>query len=149
MIEGLRITPLQQIKDERGRVMHMLRRDSDVFQQFGEVYFSTVFGGATKAWRSHKSMTLNYAVVFGRIQVVLFDDRPDSSSQGRVQRIEMSNDNYFLLTVPPVIWTGFRNLGSEEAIIANCASHLHDPDEVQRLPANSTEIPFRWSRDEG
>ena len=35
MIEGVIITPLKQIEDERGKVMHMLREDSNVFKRFG------------------------------------------------------------------------------------------------------------------
>ena len=40
MIDGVIITPLKQIEDERGKVMHMLREDSKVFKRFGEIYFS-------------------------------------------------------------------------------------------------------------
>ncbi len=36
MIEGVVVTPLSQIFDERGRVMHMLREDSPVFERFGD-----------------------------------------------------------------------------------------------------------------
>ena len=39
MIEGVIITPLKQIEDERGKVMHMLREDSKVFKRFGEFIF--------------------------------------------------------------------------------------------------------------
>ena len=34
MINGVVITPLRQISDERGAVMHMLRRDWPVFSDF-------------------------------------------------------------------------------------------------------------------
>ena len=44
MIEGIKITLLKQIEDERGKVMHMLRNDSKNFTNFGEIYFSTVPG---------------------------------------------------------------------------------------------------------
>ena len=50
MIEGVRITPLRQIPDERGTVMHMLRADAPHFEGFGEIYFSWVYPGAIKAW---------------------------------------------------------------------------------------------------
>ena len=40
MIEGVKVTSLKQIFDERGKIMHMIRADSDVFTQFGEIYFS-------------------------------------------------------------------------------------------------------------
>ena len=32
MIEGVILTPLKQIFDERGKVMHMLRKDSPYFK---------------------------------------------------------------------------------------------------------------------
>jgi len=38
MIEGVITTPLKQIPDDRGMVMHMLRRDSKNFSKFGEIY---------------------------------------------------------------------------------------------------------------
>ena len=41
-IEGVQISPLKIISDERGSVMHMLRSDSQVFKKFGEIYFSTI-----------------------------------------------------------------------------------------------------------
>ena len=37
MIDGVILTPLRQIFDERGKVMHMLREDSPVFSRFGEI----------------------------------------------------------------------------------------------------------------
>ena len=37
MIDGIKITPLKQIEDERGKVMHMLRNDSKNFIKFGEI----------------------------------------------------------------------------------------------------------------
>ena len=43
MIEGVKITKLKQIVDERGKVMHMLRNDSEAFQSFGEIYFSLIY----------------------------------------------------------------------------------------------------------
>ena len=58
MIEGIIITPLKKIIDERGTIMHMLRSDSDVFTSFGEIYFSTINPKFIKAWHKHKEATL-------------------------------------------------------------------------------------------
>ena len=41
MIEGIIITPLKKIKDERGAVMHMMRKDSGIFKNFGEGKYSS------------------------------------------------------------------------------------------------------------
>lgn len=145
MIEGVEITPLRQIPDERGKVMHMLRCDSPAFREFGEIYFSTVYPNAIKGWHIHRIMTLNYAVPHGRIKFVLYDDREGSATRGEVQEIFLGPDNYQLVTVPPMIWNGFKGVGTEVAVVANCATICHDPDEIDRLPAMDPSIPYDWA----
>ena len=144
MIEGVTLTPLRQIFDERGKVMHMLREDSPVFSSFGEIYFSCTYPGAIKAWHLHKRMTLNYAAIYGEIKCVLFDDRPDSKTRGCIDEYFLSPENYYLLTVPPLIWNGWKGLGEHASIVANCASIPHDPSEIERKPVFNSSIPYDW-----
>lgn len=144
MIEGVKITPLRQIVDERGKVMHMLKKTDAWFQQFGEIYFSAVYPGIVKAWHIHRRMTLNYAVPYGHIKFVLFDDRPESSTRGQIQEVFLGWDNYCLVTVPPMIWNGFRGIGTEMALVANCATEPHDPQEIERMDPYDKKIPYDW-----
>lgn len=144
MIDGVVLTPLRQIFDERGKVMHMLREDSPIFSRFGEIYFSCTHPGVVKAWHLHKEMTLNYAVIFGEIKFVLFDDREDSLTRGMVQELFISPENYLLVTVPPRIWNGFKSVGTQTAIVANCATLPHHADEIERRPAFDPSIPYQW-----
>jgi dTDP-4-dehydrorhamnose 3,5-epimerase len=144
MIEGVIITPLRQILDERGKIMHMMRSDSPVFEDFGEIYFSCVHPGAIKAWHIHKKMTLNYAVPHGKIKFVLYDERPDSPTRGELQEIYLGPDNYCLVTVPPMVWNGFKGLGETMAIVANCATLAHDPDEIMRRDPFDAAIGYDW-----
>jgi dTDP-4-dehydrorhamnose 3,5-epimerase len=144
MLDGVIITPLRQIEDPRGKVMHMLRRDSPVFTEFGEIYFSVVNPGAVKGWNRHRRMTLNYAVPHGRILLVLVDERSGSATAGRTQEILLGDGHYNLVTIPPMLWTGFKGLGDTPALIANCASLPHDPDEVERRAPDDPAIPFHW-----
>lgn len=145
MIEGVVVTPLRQILDERGKIMHMLKQGDDVFQKFGEIYFSCIHPGAIKGWHIHKEMTLNYAVPHGLIKFVLYDDRPDSSTRGEVQEVFMGPDNYCLVTVPPKVWNGFKGIGSEMAIVANCATMQHSAEEIDRLDPFDSAIPYDWA----
>ena len=39
MIEGVKISHLKIISDDRGKIMHMIRADSPIFKKFGEIYF--------------------------------------------------------------------------------------------------------------
>lgn len=144
MIAGVIVTPLRQIFDERGKVMHMLREDSPMFSRFGEVYFFCTHPGAIKAWHLHKRMTLNYAVLYGEIKFVLFDDRPGSPTRGRLDELYLSPENYCLVTVPPLIWNGFKGIGDKSAIVANCANLPHDPEELERRPPDDERIPYDW-----
>lgn len=145
MIEGVIVTKLRQMVDERGKVMHMLRADSAAFRGFGEIYFSTVHPGAIKGWHIHKRMVLNYAVPHGCIKFVLFDDRSESATNGELQEIFLGPDNYCLVTVPPLVWNGFKGVGTETAIVANCASIPHDPDEIERKSPFDPSIPYDWT----
>lgn len=145
MIEGVKVTPLRQIADERGKIMHMLRSDAPHFQEFGEIYFSCVHPGAIKAWHIHKKMTLNYAVPFGKIKFVLFDDRPDSSTRGQTQELYLGPETYQLVTVPPLVWNGFKGVGTETSIVANCATLAHDPDEIDRMDPFDPSVPYDWA----
>jgi dTDP-4-dehydrorhamnose 3,5-epimerase len=144
MIHGVRVSSLRQIPDERGKVMHMLSRNDESFSEFGEIYFSCVYPGAIKGWHVHRRMTLNYAVPHGHIKFVLYDDRADSPTRGAVQEIFMGPDNYCLVTVPPLVWNGFKGIGTELAIVANCASLPHDPDEISRRDPFDPAIPYDW-----
>jgi len=144
MIDGVQIHPLSQIPDERGKIMHMLRCDAPHFIQFGEIYFSVVYPGVIKGWHLHREMTLNYAVVSGMIKLVLYDDRADSPTRGKVQEIFLGTDNYQLVIIPPLIWNGFKGIGITPAIVANCATHPHHPDEIVRKDPFSPDIPYNW-----
>lgn len=145
MIHDVKVMPLKQILDERGKVMHMLRRDSDIFQEFGEIYFSCVYPGVIKGWHLHKKMTLNYAVPHGHIRFVLYDGRENSPTRHEVQEIFLGPDNYCLVVVPPLIWNGFKGVGTEMAIVANCATIPHDPEEIVRMDPFDPSIPYDWS----
>ena len=144
-IAGVAVRPLQVFPDERGAVMHMLRADAPHFEGFGEIYFSVVNPGAIKAWRRHRSTASNIAVPMGKIRVVLYDDRDGSSTRGAVVEIEAGRDAYNLITIPAGVWSGFLGLGSEPAIVANCATAPHDPAEIDRRTEHDAAIPYRWS----
>ena len=89
-------------------------------------------------------MVLNYAVPVGRIKFVLYDERDGSPTKGEVQEIFMGPDNYQLVTVPPMIWNGFKGIGDVTAVVANCASIPHDPDEIERRDPFDSDIPYNW-----
>lgn len=139
MIAGVQIHPLKRIPDERGTVMQMLRRDDPWFVEFGEIYFSTVYKDVVKGWHRHAEMTLNYACVSGRIKLVLYDE-----SASELMEVFLGPDDYSLVTIPPGIWNGFKGMTEPYAIVANCATHPHDPSRSERIDPMHNEIPYDW-----
>tara|TARA_A100001011_G_C13777526_1_gene621820 strand:- start:95 stop:529 length:435 start_codon:yes stop_codon:yes gene_type:complete len=144
MIHDVKITPLKIISDDRGKVMHMLRNDNPIFHSFGEIYFSTIYKDSIKAWHLHKESTLNYACIKGSVKLVLFDERPESPSKGKYQEINLSPENYFLVTIPPNIWNGFKGLYKSESIIANCLNLPHNEKEMVRKNHSDKKFNYKW-----
>jgi dTDP-4-dehydrorhamnose 3,5-epimerase len=144
MIDGVQVIPLRRIPDERGTIYHMLRSDDSHFDQFGEIYFTSVYAGVVKGWHKHRDMTLNYACIFGRVKLALYDDRPDSATVGTVVEVFLGPDDYSLVTIAPGIWTGFKGMSEPFAIVANCCTHPHDPSRTTRIDPFDNDIPYDW-----
>lgn len=145
MIEGVKIIPLRQIVDERGKIMQMLKVTDDHFLAFGEIYFSCAWPGTIKAWHVHRSMTVNNAVIAGRAKLVMYDLREGSSTEGELQEEYLGEDNYALVQIPPGVANGYKAYGDKMAILANAATEAHDPNEMVRMDPFSPEIPYDWS----
>jgi dTDP-4-dehydrorhamnose 3,5-epimerase len=122
----------------------MLKTTDEHFQQFGEIYFSTVFPGAVKAWHRHQQMTLCYAVPTGRIKFVMYDDRLGSPTYGEVQELFLGPENYHLVVVPPLIWNGFKGIDTQMSLVANCATIPHVAGEIERIDPTSPLINYDW-----
>jgi len=140
MIKGVLISSLEIVNTPGGSVMHAIKISDKGYVNFGEAYFSHINFGVIKAWKRHERMTLNLIVPVGGIQFVLFDDRENSGQ--RFQKISISKDNYCRLTVPPMVWVGFKGLSRGGSMLLNIADIEHDPLEVNRK--NIEEIKFDW-----
>ncbi len=144
-IDGLLITPLKQIKDERGAVFHFLRCDSTNFKNFGEAYFSIVYPSVIKGWKIHTKIHQNLCVPHGQIKFVIFDNREYSSTKGVIKEIILDNDlNYNLLSMPNGLWYSFKCIGKDASIISNIIDSPHEPEESKVLPLNTNDIPYDW-----
>jgi dTDP-4-dehydrorhamnose 3,5-epimerase len=143
-IHDVRFIPLRRIPDERGTIYHMLRRTDEHFTEFGEIYFTSIYRGVVKGWHRHRDMTLNYACIAGRIKLVLYDDREASPTRGALVERFLGPDDYALAVIPPGIWTGMKGM-TDTALVANCATHPHDPARTERLDPFGGGIPYDWA----
>ena len=136
-------TDLNIIEAKSGSVLHALKKNDPGFNEFGEVYFSTVVKDAIKAWKLHQHMTLNLVVPVGSVLFCFLDIREKSSTCNETCKIILSQKPYFRLMVPPGIWFSFKGVSSGLNLICNIADMPHEPNEIMRKEID--EIEMDWS----
>jgi dTDP-4-dehydrorhamnose 3,5-epimerase len=151
LIDGVRVKPLKPICDERGRLMEMLRRDDEIFLEFGQVYMTTMYPGVTKAWHYHKLQTDHFVCVRGMIKLALYDEREGSPTRGTVNEFFLGDHDHRLVQIPTHVWHGFKNVGECECIVVNVVTRPYDPKQPDeyRLDAHQNHIPYAWARKDG
>jgi dTDP-4-dehydrorhamnose 3,5-epimerase len=142
MLEGVSLTPLKEILNDKGNIFHALKSTDESFISFGEAYFSNVNYREIKGWKKHTRMVLNLVVPLGKIRFVLYDDREFSTTFNQFWDIEIGEANYQRLSVPPGIFMSFQGIGSNRNMLLNIASIPHDPTEsVNKV---LSEIDYSW-----
>jgi len=151
MIDGVKVKQLRFNCDERGRLMELFRSDWAEFVKFGQVYMTTAYPGAVKAWHYHKIQTDTFICVKGMMKVVLYDSRNGSKTKGEVMEIFMGEHNPVLIQIPPDVYHGFKCISEQESIIINIPTETYNYKKADeyRLPAHSKKIPYKWERIDG
>lgn len=138
--------------DERGEVCELLdprwgwHKDPIVF-----VYSFMIRPGMIKGWGLHKKHEDRYCIFFGDLEVVLYDVRPDSPTQGMVSKIILSERRRQLMNIPANIWHADRNIGSKDVLVINFPTIQYDhssPDKY-RLPLDTDQIPYKFENPRG
>ena len=68
---------------------------------------------------------------------------------GKLMGLCIGKNNYQLVTIPPMVWNGFKGIGTEEAIVASCATLPHDPHEIERMDPFTGKAPYGWDLKNG
>lgn len=150
-IDGVRTKRLRLIPDERGWLMEVLRADdAELFSKFGQVYVSATYPGVVKAWHYHKRQFDNFACVAGMVKLVLVDTRPGSPTEGAVNELFVGALNPTIVQVPPLVYHGWKCIGSELALVVNVPTepYCYDEPDEYRLEPHGT-LPYDWSRRDG
>ena len=148
MISGVKVKKLKVIPDERGRLMEILRNDEAAFKKFGQVYMTTAKPGVTKAWHYHKKQDDNFTCVYGKMKLALYDARKDSPTYKEINEFIISPEDPMLVTIPRLVYHGFKCVSDVEAIVINTPTEPYDhkkPDEY-RLDMYDNGIPYDWRK---
>lgn len=141
-LEGVVLSSLKVISNEKGNIFHALKSSEKSFNTFGEAYFSEITHNSTKGWKKHTRMTMNLVIISGTVRFVLFDDRKFSNTSLKFWEVEIGEKNYKRLTIPPGIYVAFRGIEKRRNLVLNLASIEHDPFESENLDLD--EIKYKW-----
>ena len=97
-LEGVVLSSLKVISNEKGNIFHALKSSEKSFNTFGEAYFSEITHNSTKGWKKHTRMTMNLVIISGTVRFVLFDDRKFSNTSLKFWEVEIGEKNYKRLT---------------------------------------------------
>ena len=145
-IDGVVVTGLKLLPNEKGRLMEVQRSDDPHFPGFGQAYVTQSFAGVVKAWYRHARQVDQIAAIIGSVKLVLFDDRDASATRGVVQEIIMGELAPRLVLIPAMVWHGFKAIGDTSAFLLHLNDRpfdLEHPDE-ERIGVDDSRIPFRW-----
>jgi len=150
-IDGVIVTQLKAIVDERGYLMEMYRSDAECFKGFGQTYLTAVNEGVTKAWHYHVDQTDNFICVHGLIKLALYDCRPGSATEGLVNEFFLGENSPIRVQIPPGVLHGFKGCAAPVSLVVNVPDQLYNyqqPDEF-RVPAHDNDVPYDWARQDG
>ena len=142
IIEGILLNPVKKISHDNGDLFHIIRNYDKGYEGFGEAYISTVKYNEIKAWKKHTKMTANMVVPIGKVKMIVFDERPDSKTNGIFNEYELSLDNYYRLTIPPNLIYGFMGLDETLNMLINVTSIPHDPRE--QINFKKDYLNYNW-----
>jgi dTDP-4-dehydrorhamnose 3,5-epimerase len=150
-IAGVVFRPTRPVPHEDGHVTEVARASWDILgEPLVQVHTTTTLPGRVRAWGLHQRSTDRLFVVAGLVKIAVFDGRHDSPTFGRINTFTVSEKNPGLLIIPPDLYHGWKNIGTDEAITINMPSQMYAyerPDALD-LPWDSEAarrlIPFTF-----
>ena len=147
LTHGVQIRRLPTQTDSRGTVTELFdprwgfHPDPLVF-----AYTFSIRPGVAKGWNLHRRHEDRYAILHGEMELILFDPRPGSPTEGEVCRIVLSECDRCLVNVPVNVWHADHNIGTSDVVVVNFPTIQYDhasPDKW-RLPLDTPLIPYRF-----
>ncbi len=147
LIEGVSIHEIKNVLVPTGTLTEIYRSEwEDDAGRVAQVFQRTLRPGCFTAWHAHANTLDRLFVGRGVALLVLFDARPESPTRGQLNEVPLGVERPSLVTVPPKVWHGVKNIGDVPATIINCVDQAYDyelPDHW-RLASSTSKIPYRF-----
>lgn len=145
-IEGVEIYRLVTNSDGRGGLTVLGSRLADPDFSTPHVYLVQAAAKSIRAWVYHKRQTDQLAFAMGSFRVVLYDLRPGSATEGKLNVFDVGAANKVQLRIPPGVVHAVQNLSESEGVFVNMPTNHYDPanPDKSRLHCDDPRIPYRF-----
>ena len=147
LIDNVVLKAIKSVPKASGSLTEVFRRDWNLDElSIDQVFQVWMKPGAISAWHAHEVTTDRLFVSHGLIQIVLYDNRPGSSTRGMINEFKLGGIRPGIVVIPPKVWHGIRNIHSTDSLILNLvdrAYNYENPDHW-RVPEDSPEVPFSF-----
>ena len=149
-IEGVIVRYLKQYNDDRGWLVELFRQDeigSGVCPVMS--YVSLTRPGIVRGPHEHKDQTDLFCFIGpSTFRLYLWDNRKESATFGNSIKLDLGEDRWAAVIVPPGVVHGYKNIGSRDGLVYNAANRLYagegrnEPvDEIRH--EDDTNSPFK------
>lgn len=145
MIQGVVVTPLKTLPDDRGYFREITRLNDSPLKPCAQISATVSYPGIIKAFHYHNTQDDLWYCASGMIQAVLYDRREDSSTYKETQVVPLGDQAPQTLFIPHGVVHGYKVLGTTSALVMYATSHVYDPDDELRIAHDDKEINFDWS----
>jgi dTDP-4-dehydrorhamnose 3,5-epimerase len=147
LVDGVTLRDIVTQTDERGTLFELFDpRWGWHPAPLVYAYAVTIRPGVVKGWALHRTHEDRYALLFGEVEVILYDAREDSPTHGLVSKLVLSEHRRRLLSIPTGVWHADRNIGPRDAVIVNFPTipYEHAAPDKERLPLDTPLIPYSF-----
>ena len=146
--DGVVLRDLVTHVDDRGSLCELVdERWAEIEEPITSSYMWTVRPGVIKGWNIHRETIDRYGLLFGQVEIVLYDERAGSPTEGLVAQLFLTDLRRQTLRIPAGVWHAIRGLGTTDAILVNFPTVLYDhadPDKYS-IAVDDPRIPFQFS----
>jgi len=150
LIEGVVVREVVNVQRSFGYLTEVYRKDWNLDSfDVDQVFQSILEPGGLSAWHAHAITTDRLFINFGRMRIVLYDARSDSSTYGQLNTFIYGSHRPAMVVVPPRVWHGVQALDKTgPSSLINIVDHayLYDQPDHFRLPEDTDQIPYSFPR---
>ncbi len=148
LIEGVIKKEIRSVVKNNGRLTEIYRSDWGLDgSSVDQVFQMTLNPGEVEAWHVHGETTDRFFVSSGRLKLVLYDSRENSPTHGMVNEFLFGIERPAIVSVPPGVWHGIKNIGDGSALVLNLVdkAYVYEEPDHWGLPADTDKIPYSFA----